>query len=246
MIRIAICDDDIQYMKNSIGRLVYEISSSLNTEIEIKLFSDGNRLIHCFENGTYFDIVILDIDMPAINGKRVAERLRTMDNSFYLAFLTSYKMEVFDSVKYKFNAFIPKDYEPTKISAELSRVINDYLCNHPESEFFEILRDGLPSFVKIPIQNIMYFYLSGKQLYVRTLNDEFILTERIFSSIADKYLSKGFYESFRNYLVNVGKIVEVCDNYAILCNDEKVPVSKRARKGLIRAVSDYILLEEAY
>lgn len=86
MIRIAICDDDIQYMKNSIGRLVYEISSSLNTEIEIKLFSDGNRLIHCFENGTYFDIVILDIDMPAINGKMVAERLRTMDNSFYLAF----------------------------------------------------------------------------------------------------------------------------------------------------------------
>lgn len=116
----------------------------------------------------------------------------------------------------------------------------------PESEFFEILRDGLPSFVKIPIQNIMYFYLSGKQLYVRTLNDEFILTERVFSSIVDKYMSKGFYESFRNYLVNVGKIVEVCDNYAILCNDEKVPVSKRARKGLIRAVSDYILLEEAY
>ena len=246
MIKIAICDDDIQYMRENVGKLVCEISASMNTEIEIKLFSDGNRLLNCFKNGKYFDIVILDIDMPAINGKVLAEHLRTIDHSFYLVFLTSYKMEVFDSIKYKFNAFIPKDFELQKITSELSRVISDYLSNHPKFEFFEILRDGLPSFVKIPIQNILYFYLSEKQLYIKTLNDEFILTERIFSVVTDKYINKGFYESYRNYLVSVAKITEICDNYAILCNSEKVPVSKRARKGLIRAVSNYVLLEEIY
>ena len=246
MIRIAICDDDIQYLKRDIGKLVCKISAEMNIEVEIKLFSDGNKLIDYFKAGKYFDIVILDIAMPEINGKILAEQLRAIDSSFYLAFLTSYKMEVFDSIKYNFNAFIPKDFEPSKIEAELKRVINDFISGNPESELFEITREGLTSFVKIPITNILFIYLSDKQLRLRTLNEELLLTERGFSTVADKFRNKGFYEPHRNYLVNVGKITEICDNYAILCNGERIPVSKRAGKGLIQAVANYILMEEAY
>ncbi len=245
MIRIAICDDDIQYMRNNVGQIIGSISKELNTDIKVTLFSDGNRLFNNFKNGIYFDIVILDIDMPSINGKALAEKLRSIDNSFYLAFLTAYKMEVFTSAKYKFNAFIPKDFETEQIESELKRIVNEYLSNKPKFELFKVIRDGIPSMLKTAISNIMYFYLEDKQIYLVTSTEEILLENKIFSSIVNKYIDKGFFESHRNYLVNVGMINEICDNYAKLCNGERVPVSKRSRKGLIQAVSNYIMMEES-
>lgn len=104
MIKIALCDDDMGYLKGNIKELIFRISRSLDTQIEIRLFSDGNRLINQFVTGHYYDIVILDIDMPSINGKELARKLRNIDSTFFLVFLTSYKMEIFNSVQYKFNA----------------------------------------------------------------------------------------------------------------------------------------------
>lgn len=244
MIKIALCDDDMGYLKGNIKELIFRISRSLDTQIEIRLFSDGNRLINQFVTGHYYDIVILDIDMPSINGKELARKLRNIDSTFFLVFLTSYKMEIFNSVQYKFNAFIPKENIDADIEAELSRVINEYMTCKPEFELFEILRNGILSNIKVTIQHILYFYFHDKRIFLKTTTEELLLTERVFSVIVEKYRCKGFYESYRNYLLNVGKVIEISDNYVVLCNGEKLPVSKRYKKGLVREVADYILMEE--
>lgn len=114
----------------------------------------------------------------------------------------------------------------------------------PEFELFEILRNGILSNIKVTIQNILYFYFHDKRIFLKTTTEELLLTERVFSVIVEKYRCKGFYESYRNYLLNVGKVIEISDNYVVLCNGEKLPVSKRYKKGLVREVADYILMEE--
>lgn len=244
MIKIALCDDDVGYLKSNIRDLIFRVSRFLDTHIEICIFSDGNQLVNQFVTGHYYDIVILDIDMPNINGKELAKKLRDIDSTFFLVFLTSYKMEIFNTVQYKFNAFIPKENAATDIESELNRVISEYMTYKPEFELFEILRNGILSNIKVTIQNILYFYFYNKQIFLKTTTEELLLNERVFSVIVEKYRSKGFYESYRNYLLNVGKVIEISDNYVIMCNGEKLPVSKRYKKGLIREFADYILMEE--
>lgn len=244
MIRIALCDDDAGYLNGNIKDLIFKISRSLDTQVEVRMFSDGNILLNQFVTGHYYDIVILDIDMPNINGKELAKKLRDIDSTFCLVFLTSYKMEIFNTVQYKFNAFIPKENAAADIESELNRVVSEYMTCKPESELFEILRNGILTNIKVTIQNILYFYFHNKQIILKTTTEELLLNERVFSVIVKKYRSKGFYEPYRNYLLNVGKVTEISDNYVLMCNGEKLPVSKRYKKGLIREFADYILMEE--
>lgn len=244
MIRIALCDDDMGYLRGDLKELIIRISRSLDTRIEISLFSDGSRLLDQFVAGHYYDIVVLDIDMPGINGKELAGKLRDIDGTFFLVFLTSYKMEIFNTIQYKFNAFIPKENAAADIESELNRVVSEYMTYKPEFELFEILRNGILSNIKVTLRNILYFHYRDKGIIMKTTTEELLLTERVFSVIVEKYRSKGFSESYRNYLVNVGKITEISDNYAVMCNGEKLPVSKRYKKGLVRAVADHILMEE--
>ena len=74
MIKIAVCDDDEIFISKTLKHAVSVAVKS--AEITPKIFIDGTSLLDRFQNGEYYDIVILDIDMPKINGKELAAKLR--------------------------------------------------------------------------------------------------------------------------------------------------------------------------
>lgn len=96
MIRIAVCDDDELYITKTIKPLLMKAQKVVGIQIDVKFFTNGVRLLEEYNNHQYYDIVILDIDMPDINGKELAARLRELDKDLYIAFLSAYKEEVYD------------------------------------------------------------------------------------------------------------------------------------------------------
>ena len=243
MIRIAVCDDDINFLTETMRKLVYHSAQKSNIQIELVFFTDGTKLIGEFKNGKVFDIVILDIDMPKINGKELARRLRLIDTSFFLVFMTSYESEVYNTIQYKINSFISKKNDISTIQSELTRVFKEYSNYKPEYEVFKIMKNGVVSVYKIPVGNIMAFYIVNKILYLKTCSEELILQEKIFSNISEKFRDKGFLECYRNYLVNVKRIQEIREDSVILDNGEEFPVSKRSKKALIGAFNSFIMAE---
>ncbi len=240
---IAVCDDDITFLNNTMRNLISAAARNCEMKINIDFYTDRNKLIREFEKGNLYDIVILDIDMPRINGKQLAERLRIIDCSFYLIFVTSYKMEIFNTIKYDFKTFITKSSNIKEQENELIRIFNDFLSKSIHYEIFEILRDGLPATYKIPICNIVAFYMIDKITYLKTTTEELVLQEKIFGRISDRYIEKGFCTTYRNYIVNIGKIKEISDNYVIFNNNEKLPLSKRCKKALLKALNEYVMIK---
>ncbi len=76
MIKIAICDDDEIFISKTLKHAVSVAVKSAEITPKIRFFIDGTSLLDRFQNGEYYDIVILDIDMPKINGKELAAKLR--------------------------------------------------------------------------------------------------------------------------------------------------------------------------
>lgn len=242
-INIATCDDDIVFLENTMRKVLSNAARRCEIKINVKFFTDGTKLLNDFRNGVLYDVVILDIEMPHINGKQLAERLRLIDASFDLIFITSYKMEIFNTIQYSFKTFIQKVDDIQNIENELVRVFKECIANSPQYEVFDILRDGLPSTYRIPVCNIMAFYLVDKIAYLKTTTEELVLQEKIFNKIVEKYADKGFYETYRNYIVNISKVKEIKDNCVILNNDEKLPLSKRNKKPLLKALNEYVMIE---
>ena len=235
MMTIALCDDDISYLKNTLFKSVMAAAYKAKIRADIRLFSNGMKLIEEYENGNRFDIVILDIDMPFIDGKELAERLRRMDFSFFLVFVTSRENELVNTIRYRINAFIPKSSDNNKMNDEFIRVFSEYLLLSPQYEFFEILKDGVLSAYKVELSDILGFYLSEGIIYLKTTTNNYILKERRFNEILERFLGKNFFECHRNYIVNINTIAEITNSDVILENGDRFPLSKRNRSKLVKA-----------
>lgn len=238
MINIAVCDDEIALLKTKLNLLFKRVLPQLDIQAEITYYSDGYVLLDDFKKQNIYDVVILDIDMPSINGKELARQMRAVDSEFTLAFFTAYKQEVFSAIPIGISAFIPKNFDDENILAALTELFETFLSKKPQQyDVFNVLIDGKLSTIKIPSSNIYYFVFESKTITVHTYNDSFILSERIFDNICKKYLSSGFFQINRTCIVNVAKVFEVLDDTIIMDNGDKLMVSRRAKKGLIHEIT---------
>ena len=86
MIQIAIADDDAVFLAK-IEKYVRKYQEENNTDIQLTTFSDAKELIEGYH--PVYDIVILDIEMPGMNGMEAAEKIRQTDENVVLMFITN-------------------------------------------------------------------------------------------------------------------------------------------------------------
>lgn len=123
MIKIAIVDDSIDYIRFIYDK-VDKIMKDLNyDQYEIKTFTDGIKLI---ESDTKFDLLLLDIDMPTIDGfnlaKKISNNIAALDNATII-YISTYDNLVYESFKYSPLRFIRKN----RINEELCEAIQAFL-----------------------------------------------------------------------------------------------------------------------
>lgn len=237
MIRIAVCDDDSLFISDTLKPLMVKAIKDADIQANVAYFYDGNELLQEFEAEHIFDIVILDIDMPSINGKELTQKLRDIDSEFSLAFISAFKEEVFSTILLGISAFIPKEFDKNIYIDTLVKVFKDHASKKPDNNTVEILVDGLTSTRRIPLNNIYYFQSIDGNVILHTHSEEFILKERVFDKVVQIYEPKGFYRTHRNFLVNIGKIFEVPEKETVLNNSTRLPLSKRNRKQLLTEVA---------
>jgi len=84
--RIAVCDDETAWIEQTKRRLeqVY-----VSLDLLVETFSNGKMLLDRIKSVS-FDLVILDIEMPQMDGLQVARSLRSMGLETEIVFLTSH------------------------------------------------------------------------------------------------------------------------------------------------------------
>jgi DNA-binding LytR/AlgR family response regulator len=85
MIKIAICDDD----KNILD-ITYNILFEGFSDCVIKKYTDSKQLLDKVMKYDFFDIYILDIEMPEVSGVEVIKAIRKYQHNAVVMFLTGY------------------------------------------------------------------------------------------------------------------------------------------------------------
>lgn len=241
--KIAVCDDDMDFLKNVFRPLVERAVRQTAVDAQAVFFTDGRQILENFSDGNSFDLVILDVDMPHLNGKELAAELRLIDSSFFLVFATSYRDEVYNTIPYRINAFITKDSAPEKITAELVRVIRECGEFSPDVYVPEVIMNGEKKLIRIPMNDLFYFCCVKRKIYLHTGKHEYLLAESRFADIEERFFGKGFYEVCRGYIVNMSKISLVEKNGVTLDNGEVLPLSRGRYGELQRLLLNNITIE---
>ncbi len=87
MIQIAFCDDD-QTVLDQLSALLEKYRAQRCVQIQCTAFHSPLDLLAEIEKGTRYDILFLDVIMPAENGITAAKEIRQYDNVVKIIFLT--------------------------------------------------------------------------------------------------------------------------------------------------------------
>lgn len=228
--QIFLCDDEPKFLSDLAEKVRQALPDS-----EITTYSDGGRLLDAL-SGEDCDILLLDIDMPGLNGLDIAGQLshpmQQVDQKPLLVFVTSHDELVYDSLQFHPFGFVRKGH----VDSELPRVLQDSvqeLSGHERHFCFHTANAD----VKLPLDEILYFESEGNYIRLYADTGEYRFRDTL-SAIESTLSDSGFVRIHKGFLVNQSSVRRLTPEEADLRNGAKLPIgrtySEAARRRLMR------------
>lgn len=232
MLRIAICDDEPKIV-DEIERCINSYNDK-NIVFQIIKFYDGEELIN---SEMKFDIVFLDIEMKRLDGIKAAQRVREVNMTVPIVYITNY--EKYWRSAYDVHAF---DFiEKNKLNKEkIHKVISDFIRSIKDFES-AVIKLTTENGVRVQNTNEIYYFLvdSKKKIVMYTLNGEYVVKENLFD-VYNKLDKFAFYESHRSCILNLKYVAHLDDYDVIMTNGEFVPLAQRKKKEFMEKLHNYL------
>ena len=147
------------------------------------------------------DIVLLDINMPALDGMQTADKLRQRPHSPVIIFITAYDQYALAAFEQQAVDYLLKPVKQARLQQGLLRA-EQLLQSRPQAKTLQIKQaNGVQN---IPLNDIYYFRAEQKYVIARHSQGEYLLEQSL------KQLEQQFKTEFirvhRNALVSVQKI----------------------------------------
>ena len=235
MIYIALCDDE-QIWIDQTKALIYNWIGNRRDEIQLECFSKAQPLLDMIlKRKEWIDILILDIDLPDLNGFEVARRLKTAYPDLLLLFFTAHAQYVFDSFQFQPFRYIRKEH----VHKELCMAL-DAACEtlHQRRTSSIVLKtEDLNRTVKV--SEIMYFELEDRRCNVYLKDGNVLNVRKTIKGLISEINSTSFVQIHSGAAINI-KYIKSFTNYTItLDNDIRLVVSRRHIKSVKGAIMTF-------
>jgi DNA-binding NarL/FixJ family response regulator len=145
-IRIALAEDNVL-----LAQTIKEKLELFADRIEFKFHAkNGNDLIEKLGKGNDVDVILMDIEMPELNGIEATEFIRNKYSGIKVIMLTVFDDEdkIFRSIQAGANGYLLKDESPDKIFESIEMIINGGAPMSPiiAAKTLELLRNPLASY----------------------------------------------------------------------------------------------------
>lgn len=221
MLKIAICDDEIEKGRQ-IDAWLNQCFNGKGIIYEKQLFSNSKALWYEIDDGTKFDLLLLDIEMPQLDGISLTEQIKTYLPDALVIFITSYEKYVYESFKVQPFRFIPKRYLKSMLPSALEDARNLLMKNQDRFLIAEN-QDGIE---KIPTRSILYIWHREKYAYIERSNGETSKVRKTLKQVYEMLPEGDFVWIDRGCICNLAQISKITDGYIVLVNSMKLQGSR--------------------
>ena len=231
MLNIAIVEDDPQ----AAGLLV-SLSGPLRPgagdRLQQRHLQQRGGVSHGYKAS--FDLVFMDIELPGLDGMEAARRLREVDRSVVLIFVTN--MANFAVKGYEVDAldFIVKPVAYFPFSIKLDRAVKR-LESRQERELLVPAEDGV---VCLKCSEVTYIEVMQHRITYHT-RDKSYAGYGSLKKIEPLLPEKAFVRCNSCYVVNLRYVRQVKD-FSVLVGEDWLTISHARRKPFLSALNEYI------
>lgn len=219
-IHIAVCDDNIKSAE-IIKEVVFE-KFSTDCKVTIETFYATSQLKERLKQKT-FNLIFLDIDMPAEDGIDFAVKLREEKYSIDLIFVSNREDRVFDSFKVQPFGFVRKSRFSNEITSIIERYKNKFFDNGARIVVFKTSNSNM----RVCADDIIYIECVRDTQSIHLISGEIYKITSRMNIIEQQLHSFGFIRVHSGYLVNYKFFKRFEGLSVLLTNGDLIPISRR-------------------
>ncbi len=225
--KIAICDDsdaDRQYVLNMVRTWAAAAGHLVHTDA----FASAESFLFHYAQESDYDILLLDIEMGAMDGVTMAKQLRKSNDTVQIIFITGYSDYISEGYEVAALHYLMKPVKEEKLWAVLDRAAGKIAKNE------KVLHFSLGGeMVRIPVYRIRYADVFGNYVTIHAQSD---VTVKMTLGELEKQLDDRFYRVGRSVLVNLTQISRVTKGEIRLSDGTALPLPRGAYDGVNRAI----------
>lgn len=234
MLRIAVCDDDSAAAQSN-REAVEDCLKGCGSMGEIAVYTRSDNLLwDITEDRFFFDLILLDIEMPGSTGMELADKIRPFLPQVKIIFITSHVEYAIDAFALSIFRYVPKNDTAQRLPAAIQDAIR--LIQLEEGRTYTIRTSS--RLEKIPYREILYIARDGKNAGIVTAGGRAKVRKSL-QQVYEELAAEEFIFTDRGCIVNMIHIMQVKEGSVILKDGTALPVSRSHLQAVKAQINTY-------
>lgn len=204
--RIAVADDsprDLQKIKT----ILEQYQENEKVRLDVSYFENGQNLWGEASYDRAYEVYLLDVEMPKMDGIEVAKRLRECDRNAYLIFITSHVGYAPSATEYGVFRYIEKDNLQERLPQAIRAVIEDMRRQYKQQKYYYIMDAW--SQERIDYLDIVHADKKGKYTVFTKRDGTCTRVRKTLEQVVEELNSDDFVYISRGQVVNLNHVERI-------------------------------------
>lgn len=231
-LKISICDDAAEH-RAYLADVVSSWAKRNRHLTEIKQYVDAKSFLFDYSEERDFDILLLDIEMPGMNGIELAKAVRRDNATVQIVFITGYYEYFGDGFDVSALHYLIKPVDDGKLCAVLDKAVE-----HLSSRQRCILLSTSEGNIKVSLADILYVEAQNVYVIIHTMHGNYRM--RMPLGKFSEQLDETFFKVHRSFVAGLKYIKKITHTDITMINGETIPISRGLYDTVHAALIKYL------
>lgn len=228
--KVAVVEDD-KKSQSLLSSFIDRYAKENGASIQIEIFDDGVNFLEKYSPD--FDVVFMDIEMPALNGIDTAKELRILDEYVVLIFVTNMSQYAINGYEVNALDFVLKPISYFSFSLKIKKALSYSLRQKNDGICLKTTEGP----VKLRTADIYFLETDKHYIIIHTSRGDYKMRASM-TETEEIFKNKSFARGNASYLVNLAYVSKIKKD-TVLVGEWELSVSRARKTPFFNALTRY-------